>query len=241
MRRVATGIAVSCLVLVGSAAPADAKPLPLAFCDPSVATFTLGGNAFFPLPVGRIWDLRGKEDGEPVSRRTTVLDETDELQFGSRTVVTRVVEELEWEDADGDGVEDAGEARIERSLNYFATTSLLRTVCYFGEAVDNYVDGVVDNHDGSWRADDEGAAPGIYMPAVPLRGMRVQQEYAPGVAEDEATIIGRRKVTVPAGTFRDTVRVRERNPLDASKGEKVYARGVGLVLDESLELHGYSG
>jgi hypothetical protein len=45
-----------------------------------------------------------------------------------------------------------------------------------------------------------------------------------------------RTVTVPAGTFANTITVRDFNPLDGSKGTKVYAPGVGLIVDGPLEL-----
>jgi hypothetical protein len=150
-----------------------------------------------------------------------------------------VVEELEWEDADADGVVDAGEALIEVSRNYFAQTQD-GTVCYFGEDVDIYENSVVVSHEGRWRADAPGNAPGIFMPAAPQVGMSYQQEVAPGVALDEATItrVGR-AVTVPAGTFTETIMVRDFNPLDGSRSTKVYAAGVGLIRDTPLDLVSY--
>jgi hypothetical protein len=64
-----------------------------------------------------------------------------------------------------------------------------------------------------------------------------QQEVAPGVAEDRATIVDvGRSVTTPAGTFTDTIRVRDFNPLDGSRGFKTYARNVGLIHDGPLVL-----
>jgi hypothetical protein len=57
------------------------------------------------------------------------------------------------------------------------------------------------------------------MPAEPQPGMTFQQEIAPGVAEDTATIVRMgSRVTVAAGTFTDTITVRDFNPLDGSKG-----------------------
>ena len=67
--------------------------------------------------------------------------------------------------------------------------------------------------------------------------MTFLQESAPGIAEDKATIVrSGRTVEVPAGTFTDTITVRDFNPLDGSKGTKVYARGVGLIQDGPLGL-----
>jgi hypothetical protein len=62
----------------------------------------------------------------------------------------------------------------------------------------------------------------------------------PGIAEDQATVVRRGKsVTVPAGTFADTITVRDFNPLDGSKGTKIYAPHVGLIVDGPLELIDY--
>jgi hypothetical protein len=109
--------------------------------------------------------------------------------------------------------------------------------CYFGEAVDIYEAGVVVSHEGAWRADARGNAPGIFMPADPQVGMTYQQEVAPGIAEDQATILSRGKsVTVPAGTFADTLKLRDFNPLDGSRGVKVYAPSVGIIVDGPLSL-----
>ena len=56
-------------------------------------------------------------------------------------------------------------------------------------------------------------------------------------AEDEAKITGVGEPTrVPAGTFDDTVTILDRNPLDGSSGEKVYARGIGLIVDGAAQL-----
>jgi hypothetical protein len=153
-------------------------------------------------------------------------------------VSSRVVEEVEWADANANGVIDSDEDLIEVSRNYFAQTEE-GTVCYLGEEVDIYENGVIVSHEGSWRADENGNAPGIFMPAEPQPGMTFQQELAPGVAEDQATILRFATVKTPAGTFTNANIVRDYNPLDGSKDSKVYAPGVGLILDGPLELISY--
>lgn len=216
-----------------------AKPtteLDLSLCAPGQNTFSLDiDNSFFPLPVGQRWVLQGKEQGQTIGLRITVLNTTESFFTGRRQVTTRVVEELEWEDANANGLVDSGENLREVSLNYFAQTQD-GTVCYFGEVVDIYEAGVVVSHEGSWRADARGNAPGIIMPAAPQPGMTFQQEFAPGIAEDRATIVRSGTATVPAGTFADTITVRDFNPLDGSRSTKVYARDVGLIRDDTLEL-----
>jgi hypothetical protein len=81
---------------------------------------------------------------------------------------------------------------------------------------------------------------GHLQPADPTVGMTFQQEVAPDVAMDEATIVRTGStVTVPAGTFTDAITVRDFNPLDGSRGTKVYAPNVGLVSDGPLDLISY--
>lgn len=220
-------------------APSPTTQLDPALCAPHQNTFSLTiDNPYFPLPVGQRWVYSGKEQGETIGLRITVLNQTETFRFGGRRVTTRVVEEVEWVDANANGVIDQGESVIEVSRNYFAQTQD-GTVCYFGEAVDIYEDGVIVSHEGAWRADAGGNAPGIYMPADPQPGMTFQQEIAPGVAEDQATIVRFGTVKVPAGTYTNAMTVRDFNPLDGSKGTKVYAPNVGLVVDGPLELIRY--
>lgn len=190
-------------------------------CDPSLDFTLTSTNPWFPIDVGRVWEYEGEEDGEFVELRITVLDVT-EVVAGVRT---RVIEEREWIDGE----------LVEVSLNYYAATEE-GTVCYFGEAVDIYEDGVVVSNEGAWRADESGNAPGIIMPPDPTPGVRFQMELAPGIAEDEGKIVGVGPVTVPAGTFDDAIRVRELNPLDGDKGYKIFVAEVGLVIDGPAEL-----
>jgi hypothetical protein len=228
------------LLAPGQVAGAGKERLDPSLCAPGRHEFTLAiDNPYFPLPVGQQWAYTGREEGERLGLQITVLDATENFFRGSKRVTTRVVEELEWFDENGNGRVDSGEELIEVSRNYFAQTED-GTVCYFGEIVDIYEGGVVVSHEGSWRADQRGNAPGIYMPAEPKTGMRFQQEIAPGVAEDIATIVATGKTTtVPAGTFRDTIKVRDFNPLDGSTGIKFYAPGVGLIVDGPLRLVRY--
>jgi hypothetical protein len=235
-------VLVLCLVAVlvaprsAFAAP-QTTPLDPDLCAPDQHTFTTDiNNAYFPLPVDQVWVYTGKEQGQTIGLQITVLGKTERFYSGQDKVTTRAVEELEWEDADGDGVVDDDEFVIEISRNYYAQTEH-GTVCYFGEEVDIFNEDGTVTHEGAWRADDPGNAPGIFMPAEPEVGMTFAQESAPGIAEDEATIIRRGStVTVPAGTFTDTITVRDFNPLDGSKGTKVYAGGVGLIEDGPLQL-----
>lgn len=197
-------------------------------CDPDIATFTVDiDNRFFPLPVGHRVVLEGEEGGGHLLVRITTLDETEDVAG----VETRVVEEYEAK---------KGQV-VEISRNFFAQAQD-GTVCYFGEEVDIYdTAGNVTSHLGTWRADEVGNRPGIFMPPSLEVGLAFQQEIAPGVAEDQAKVIALGEATeVPAGTFEDTVTMRDGSPLDGSTGEKVYASGIGLIVDGPAHLTRYS-
>ncbi len=123
------------LLAPSSAVGGKTTQLDLALCAPDENTFNLDiDNPFFPLPVGQQWIYSGQEQGQTIGLQITVLDATESFYSGQDKVNTGVVEELEWEDADGDGVVDGDEFVIEVSLNYYAQT-LDGTVCYFGEDV----------------------------------------------------------------------------------------------------------
>jgi hypothetical protein len=235
-RRVAIMAAAMLMLLIPSgAAAAPTETLDPARCDPGQAFSTTIDNPYFPLPAGQVWGFTGREQGQNIGLQITVTGNTADFYRGANRVTTLEVEELEFEDADADGFPDPDEPLIERSLNYYAQTAT-GDVCYFGESVDIYADGVIVSHEGAWRADEDGA-PGIFMPHDPAVGQTFAQERAPNIAEDEATItrIGQ-SVTVPAGTFTDTLRTRDFNPLDGSRGTKVYAPEVGLIIDGPLQL-----
>jgi hypothetical protein len=234
------------------AAPPTPEPTePLSLCAPGQNTFTADiTNPYFPLPVGATWVYTGKEQGQNIGLEITVLD-TEPFRFGGgQNVTTRVVRETEWADTFANGVIDPGEQLIEVSLNYFGQTQTdpapgTGTVCYFGENVDIYEDGEIVGHEGAWRADGRkglpGTAPGIFMPAAPQPGMTFQQEVAEGVAQDLATIVRTGTATLPDGTVVNTITVRDFNPLDGSRGTKVYAQGVGLIEDGPLRLLSVTG
>jgi len=192
--------------------------LSTAICEtgPFSATVT---NPYFPLPVGQKLVLEG--GGERIE--ITVLNEIE--MVGS--VPTRVVHEYET----------AGGVLVEQSWNYFAQASD-GTVCYYGEKVDIYEDGVVVEHEGQWRADEGGFKPGIQMPAAPMAGTYHAQEIAPGVAEDYANIVALgQPVSGPTGSYSETLLVEEWSPLEpGQKSHKAYAAGVGLLDDNGAVL-----
>lgn len=205
---------------------------PLAACG-SLASSTAEGaqNRYFPLEVGRVWELSNEEcvaDGdcdELEEARVSVLPDTEVVDG----VVTRVVEEREWVDGQ----------LSEVSLNFYVECVGTEDVYYFGEDVE---DGDGNPLPGAWRSGVGGARPGIIFPGGAfLLGARYAQEVTPGVALDRAENreMGLER-TVPAGTFSDCVLVLDTNALEDLKGkegdEKIYCPGVGIIMDEELEL-----
>jgi hypothetical protein len=183
-----------------------------------------GDNPYFKLRPGYTLVLEGRSDGADVRLRIRVLDETRQVAG----VTTRVVEERETEDGE----------LVEVSRNYFAICEPSNSVFYFGEEVDNYEDGRIVNHNGSWRAGVNGARAGLAMPGLPLIGARYFQEIAPGIALDRAEIL-EVDATQPTGLgrFRDVLVTEESTPLEPGAREtKAYALHVGLIRDADLTL-----
>jgi hypothetical protein len=181
---------------------------------------TQGENPYFILKPGYEATFEGKGSKLVI----TVLNET--LTVGG--VDTRIVEEREWK----------GGQLIEVSRNYFAIHPPTGDVYYFGEDVDNYKNGKVVNHEGSWQHGTKGATFGLMMPGKPSVGMKFYQEQAKGVAMDRAEIVSLTDtLTTPAGTFEHCLKSKETTPLERLASEfKIYAPGVGLVKDGDLAL-----
>jgi hypothetical protein len=225
-------VALVAFVAVALAAPFAAahEPEYTRDFDRERCTFVpFSNNPWWPLWPGYSVVLEGEEEdeGEVLELEVIVSVLTDtELVDG---VLTRVVEERELEN----------DELVEVSRNFFAECRETGAVWYFGEDVDDYEDGEIVGHGGAWRAGENGATAGVFMPGTPLVGARFHQEVAPGVAEDRAEILDRGvEITVPFGTFGDALHVLDTNALepDAEGDPKYYVPGVGIVKDEVLEL-----
>jgi hypothetical protein len=185
-----------------------------------------GRNAYFSLNPG---DYLVLSDGTETVE-ITVLTDKRRIDFTTAngeklSVNTRVVEEIETENG----------KLVERSRNFFARCAETNDIFYFGEKVFPKAIG------GAWLAGEDGALPGIIMPATFLLGARYYQEIAPDVALDRAEHVKMgltiKVDTVPEKTLFDCVEIVETTPLEpGSKSIKRYCPGVGLVFDNGLEL-----
>jgi hypothetical protein len=193
------------------------RALDISVCDPANGPFSLTiDNEFFPLPVGMVQVLEDSASKVQIS----VLDQTETVAG----VVTRVVEEREWENG----------VLAEVSRNFFVQAPD-GSVCYYGEEVDDYKNGKIVGHSGAWRAGVGQNKPGIIMPGQPTVGQIYQQEVAPGAAMDQAEHVAMDQTfTTPAGTFHDVLLVKETPP-----STKRYQRGIGLIFDDGMVLTKY--
>ena len=187
---------------------------------------TTGRNQFFILEPGYQLTLEGKEDGQQTKLVITVLNETKKIG----NVETRIMEEKESVNGN----------IVEISRNYFAFCQQTSSIFYFGEAVDNYKNGKVSNHEGAWIAEGKNKA-GLMMPGDILIGARFYQEIAPGIAMDRAEIISiTEKLKTAAGAFSNCLKSEETTPLEPKNREyKIYAPGIGLIKDGELTLVNY--
>jgi len=182
-----------------------------------------GRNPYFILEPGYQLILEGGEERVTI----TVLDETKTIDG----VETRVVEERETKTG----------TLAEVSRNFLAIGKRTNNVYYFGEDVDEYKDGQVTGHSGSWLAGVGNARFGLLIPGQPLLGAKYAQEVAPGKAMDRAEVVELDAIIMtPAGEFKNCLKIEETSPLEpGSKEFKHYAPGIGLVQDGSLKLVRY--
>jgi hypothetical protein len=178
-------------------------------------------NPLFPLASLRSTVLEGKEEdsetGETIETRVelTVLPETTAVA-GVEVTVTEV---KEYEDSE----------LVEATLDYYAQDAN-GTVYYLGERVDMYEEGSVIGHSGTWLAGERANQPGVYMPAHPEVGQVFEQERAPGVAEDQSTILAvNQSIVTEAGEFSGCLHVEDFAPVEGGADEKYYCPGVGIA------------
>jgi len=111
-------------------------------------------------------------------------------------------------------------------------------VWYFGEDVNNYWNGMLLHHSGSFLHGKDGAKAGIWMKAEQRVGDSYRQEFYVGNAEDMRDVVATGEtVTTKSGTYTDCVKVYDWTPLEKNSREhKYHCPQVGaLALTEDLE------
>ncbi len=180
-------------------------------------------NRYFTLPVGKKMTYRAEtEDG--VERIELEMEAATKMILGVETLVYRDRVYL-------------GQELVEDTKDYLAQDKE-GNVWYFGEDVNNYENGKLKDHAGSWVAGVNGAKPGIWIKALHDVGDSYKQEYYAGEAEDMRNVVAvNQTVSIASATYNGCVKMYDWTPLDPkSREHKYYCPEVGaLVLNENLE------
>lgn len=182
-------------------------------------------NPYFPLVPGTVFHYVNRIiEGSDTSYQqieVSVLTDTKTIDgVDCRTVHDMVTE-------DGQVTED--------TFDWYAQDND-GNVWYFGEHTKSMKDKSGSTTEGSWKAGERNACPGIIMWADPdaHKGDIYYQEFLPGTAEDQAQVVNTNsKVTVPYGTFNNCLKIKEFTNLEPGVVEyKYYATNVGLLKTE---------
>ena len=178
-------------------------------------------NPYFPLPVGRTLVYQGVKDGVSQIDTVTVTAQTKVILGITATVVSDV--------ATHDG------ALLEKTFDWYAQDKD-GNVWYLGEDTTAFLPHGKTDTTGSWQAGVRGAEPGLIMEAHPQVPDAYRQEFLAGVAEDTAWVVEvGGTVTVPYGKLRNALTTLEATQVEpGSYDRKVYAPGIGIVLEEAL-------
>jgi hypothetical protein len=176
-------------------------------------------NKYFSLEPGTKYIFRDRAGKERIE--VAITDERKDI-MGVATTVVRV---REWKH----------NTLVEETRDWYAQDKA-GTVWYFGEAVDNYNDGKLANHKGSWEAGVDGAMPGIIMLGNPRVGQTYRQEYYKGKAEDMGTVVALdAAVSAPFGKFENCLQIRDWSRIEQGNEYKYYCPTVGfLTVEESV-------
>jgi hypothetical protein len=175
-------------------------------------------NPYLPLSKYERCELRGREDGARSRVVRRLLDRSKAFRVGAQTVRAAVIEDRAFEDGE----------LVERTLDYFAQGDS-GIVYYLGEDVDNYENGKVVDHEGSWLYGPDTSTLGVAMPAHPRVGSSWRFEDVPGITTESDRVVDRlARVPVRGKIYRHVIRVREHSTPDEVE-HKLYARGVGVI------------
>ena len=181
-------------------------------------------NKYFALPVGKKMTYETTDQGGVTERiEIEILPEKKQID-GFETVVY-----LDKEYKKGQLVEETRDYLAQHKNG---------DVWYFGEDVNNYWNGILIHHAGSFLHGKDGAKAGIWMKAEQRVGDSYRQEFYIGNAEDmRDTLATGQTVSTKTAKYTDCVKVLDWTPLEKNSREhKYYCPEVkSLVLTEDLE------
>jgi hypothetical protein len=221
-----------------SSTPSLIDPSP----NPTLPTFNVNDfraneridNPYFPQIRGTVYSYGLLEEGEAVERNDVFATFENKRILG---VNTHVVRDTAYEDG----------LLVEDTLDFYAQDKN-GNVWYFGEFVLNYryddeVNYLSTDSEGAWLANNVDAFPGYIMPTrevLEALGNGYYQEFAPGIAEDQADLISFNSTAdIEIGFFKDVLETLDTTALEPTAVEhKKYEPGVGLVAAEALNDEG---
>ncbi len=190
-------------------------------------------NIYFPMAVGTTYVYMAETEDELIRNEITITSGTEVIMG----VTCIVVHDVEWI-----SVDDGNTWIIIEETDDWHVWDNDGNVWYFGEDTKEWVydddwNFLYTTDEGSWRAGDDGALPGIVMLADPTVGSCYQQEYYEDEAEDMGKVLRlNASVSVEYGDFDDCLKTKEWTPLEPGEIEhKYYAPGLGLVFIEELK------
>jgi hypothetical protein len=199
--------------------------------DFSQATFNNSlqiDNPYWPMVPGTKWTYEG-ENTDPETGEAETESIIVEVLNATRTVAgveARIVHDRVFHE----------NLLVEDTFDWYAQDDS-GNIWYLGEEVtdfeyDDEGNLIETSHPGQWEAGVDGALPGFIMEANPQVGDNYYQEYFVGQALDEGTVLALgEEVTVAAGNFTNSVRILDSSALSPEFGHKLFAPGVGLVLE----------
>ncbi len=222
LKHSSTVIGILLLAALPSVAHGQTAPPPnyhprAVFSHPTAVT-----NPYLPYANFRQDILTGTEKGKPARVVRTRMPGTKTFVVDGKPVEAIIVADSGW----------LGGKLEEVALDYYAQSDN-GDVYYFGENVNNYENGKVANHEGSWLYGVHTRTLGIMFPAKPKIGQRYRPEDVPRITQEDDEVMSLTEtVTVPAGTFHNCVRIKEVLS-DGAVEFKLYCPRVGIVKEGS--------
>jgi hypothetical protein len=179
-------------------------------------------NPYLPLASLKADILEGTEGSKKIRiERIAKPDVHKTFRIGNQSVEALAVEDREFEDG----------KIAETAMDYFAQSDD-GTVYYLGEDVDEYKDGKVVSHEGSWMLGRDTQKPGVILPGQAKMGAKFKSEdVSKEIHEDDDVVSMNEKVQAPAGHYDKCIKVREKLA-DGAIEYKFYAAGVGVVREQ---------
>jgi hypothetical protein len=176
-------------------------------------------NPYLPLASLKQDVLEGNEGGKRIRIERTALPQKHKtFKIAGQTIQALVVEDREYEDG----------KLVEVAIDYFAQDDN-GTVYYLGEDVDEYENGKIKGHSGTWMFGKDTRVPGILFPGHPRVGDKFKSEdVSAEINETDEVVSISETVTVPTGTYQNCVKIKE-HLADGTVEYKYFAAGVGVI------------